>query len=38
MMPNTMVIVRRTVSEASELFEPAATGSTLTHGFSPAKY
>ena len=32
MMPKTMVIVR--VSEASELFEPAATGSTLTHGFS----
>ena len=30
MMPNTMVIVR--VSEASELFEPAVTGSTLTHG------
>jgi hypothetical protein len=32
MMPKTMVIVR--VSEASELFKPAATGSTLTHGLS----
>jgi hypothetical protein len=34
-MPNTMVIVR--VSEASELFEPAATGSTLTHGLSQGR-
>jgi hypothetical protein len=32
MMPKTMVIVR--VPEASELFEPAATGSTLTHRLS----
>jgi hypothetical protein len=32
MMPKTVVIVR--VSEASELFELAATGSALTHGFS----
>jgi hypothetical protein len=35
MMPKTMVIVR--VSEASELFEPAATGSTLTHGLSQGR-
>ena len=35
MVPNTMVIVR--VSEASELFEPAATGSTLTHGLSQGR-
>jgi hypothetical protein len=32
MMLNMMVIVR--VSEASGLFEPAATGSTMTHGTS----
>jgi hypothetical protein len=36
MMPKTIVIVR--VSEASELFEPAATGSTLAHGPSPGKH
>jgi hypothetical protein len=36
MMPKTIVIVR--VYEASELFEPAATGSTLAHGPSPGKY
>jgi hypothetical protein len=35
MMPNTIVIVR--VSEASGLFEPAATGSTLTHGLSQGR-
>jgi hypothetical protein len=35
MMPKTMAIVR--VSEASELFEPAATGSTLTHGLSQGR-
>jgi hypothetical protein len=35
MMPNTMVIVR--VSEASELFEPAAIGSTMTHGLSQGR-
>ena len=34
--PETIVIVR--VYEASELFEPAATGSTLAHGPSPGKY
>ena len=34
--PKTIVIVR--VYEASELFEPAATGSTLAHGPSPGKY
>ena len=35
MVPNTMVIVR--VSEASELFEPAATGSTMTHECSQGR-
>lgn len=35
MMPNTMVIAR--VSEASELFELAATGSTMTHGLSKGR-
>jgi hypothetical protein len=35
-MPKTIVIVR--VYEASELFEPAATGSTLAHGPGPGKY
>ena len=34
--PETIVIVR--VYEASELFEPTAAGSTLAHGFSPAKH
>jgi hypothetical protein len=36
MMPKTIVIVR--VYEASELFEPAAAGSTLAHGPRPGKY
>jgi hypothetical protein len=36
MMPKTIVIVR--VYEASELFEPAATGSTTAHWLSPGKY
>lgn len=35
MIPKTMVIVR--VSEASELFELVAKGSTLAHGPSPGK-
>jgi hypothetical protein len=36
MMPKTIVIVR--VYEASELFEPAATGSTLANGPSLGEY
>jgi hypothetical protein len=35
-MPKTIVIVR--VYEASELFEPAATGSALAHGPSAGNY
>lgn len=36
MVPKQIIIVR--VSDALELFEPAATGSTLAHGLMPGKF